>query len=1675
MTPLLRTLLTTALAAAFAPAQAPLLVRTIDDKAQSTKPLDVLLPELQPTRRYSVLATLPDLASVGERMLRVELFDPTGMPTGKVLHAGDPDMHFVFRPRLTGPSVLRIGRATSRAAIQKTIEDPARAATRDDGLVALQQDGAELADALRDGDGDARLVDGDAYSGKSALQVRKALGRTATNVPGWGFKIAEKPGPGEYRYVRFAWKLEGAATAMLQFANAGELAPPANAKQRYRAGAAIEGWAATEVAKDAPRGWTVVTRDLFADQGAITITGIALMPCGGTLAFDHCYLGRSIADLDKVTPEKVQEALANGRDDGLAALPKKEPPAAVGPFTEFPDALPYRVEIREIPLAPSEGSLLESEPNDQWNYADEFTLGTPVRGGADDIEYLDNQSEGRVGWDWLRFTWNEDTPKLVFFSLDYPDRDVPTTIQIYARNESGALVPYKRGKDTTEVRHDNQDASIAGWKFITRVIGKGQYWLRIKANHPTYTLHTTVHDVPPYSDPRVAVRVAAEYVAKAGDGFFANVPRGGAVRTRAETNTDDTTRCFACHAGHYPVLGNLAAAKNGYQVADRAEFRNLVDRIYNVNAPFYGYDDATWARFDLAPTTGIARNGTLICWFEEIVSKKPTDQIAGAARFAELVYGERDTLPKKGDRTPTGNYEFDGNRPISDARVATEAWRLFAEMGKRTGEAKWKDLATHMETLIGTARLKDNEDLVEQTLGMLEMDRQRFAKEIEKNLADLQKKRHDDGGWVTGEYMTNLQLSDLAQTSKLDQPNAPSLVFFTAQVAHTLWKAGTPIDDPILKRAVAWLLAQQLEFGGWVDPKGELFKTPYLETKWVLIFLANLFPEDMVVKKDVAETVGEGFAERLLWLDSLWHARSPKQVATVCTLLADPNPVIRTSAALALQRMGWNAADAAPLQGMIGPLTTALGDRTKEVARAAALALRTLGNGDVARDALLGALASADLATRRFATRAFVHQFWGMAKDLRFLTAILARVDDKDFVVRMNAVKAAQQWWYRVADPEQKDRIVAKLLHRARVADERPEVVATLEKGLHNLCDENTLELYANDMRVLATDAQREKVRAAREEVVERRLAKLLADELTTGTRSSRLVVLRALGWRILRGTPNGNDIDDVAFFDAAAARMLATEIAKALDSEDAATREAAAWACVVLRKHVDTTLLAALLRAARGSDEKARTGVLRVLDGIEIRPAELDYRQVATLVGEALGASEPDSVRAALRLLRKDTAIAVDPARLGTLVDAGADLEVRKLALQVLGQRAERDAACVAKIWEALFHQDMALRAEAAGLIEKALKTGGPLVEGSRRWDYVSRVLAMENGEHHERALRFALVNQAGAPWREILPAASKLLHSRRPNLRQDTVALLVLAKGSGVDVDASLRLALDVPDTKVRTAAATALGLDPKTLPRLERAKIEKVESPLDFDTFAAFVNPILTRKSPVTNQSCVQCHFPRAKDAGRLPLVASEEGAPTEDELIRNYNAAVALVDMREPDTSLLLRKPLNPDPAIGALHGVSHGGGVTWSGPTDSDFQTVRDWAHGNKLDRAAQFHFEEFRDKVLPVILHKGPTGDACWECHNTHNTLFMPEPSDGDRYTAQEARQLLDFVLRTVDMNNPEESMILLKPMFELDNPFKEKDPNRPTHGGGIRWPEGKRSWQYRAVHDWVEKVTSKR
>lgn len=179
-------------------------------------------------------------------------------------------------------------------------------------LPATQQhvvfdDNADFITHLNEGGGQATLETGDRHSGSASVKVTPDQ-RYNPSLPGLGLNIREKPGAGEYRYLSFAWKKKGGNSVCLQLNHDGAWGPGGtkNGSFRYHAGPGPECYGASlAVNGQLPGEWTVVTRDLFADFGEFTLTGIALSPVDGEFAlYDRIVLGQSHGDVAGMPPAK---------------------------------------------------------------------------------------------------------------------------------------------------------------------------------------------------------------------------------------------------------------------------------------------------------------------------------------------------------------------------------------------------------------------------------------------------------------------------------------------------------------------------------------------------------------------------------------------------------------------------------------------------------------------------------------------------------------------------------------------------------------------------------------------------------------------------------------------------------------------------------------------------------------------------------------------------------------------------------------------------------------------------------------------------------------------------------------------------------------------------------------------------------------------------------------------------------------------------------------------------------------------------------------------------------------------------------------------------------------------------------------------------------------------------
>jgi len=175
-------------------------------------------------------------------------------------------------------------------------EQPKEIFDEDEKFVAL----------LTEGGGQATIEQSQKSTGKVSLKVTPDQKFNAA-LPTLNVKIRENPVPGEFRYIRFAWKKQGGEQICLQLNHDGAWGPGGmgreGAKFRYHSGPNEVYGASLAVGDKLPAEFVVVTRDLFADFGEFTFTGIAFSAVDGEFAlFDQVYLGRQMEDFTLIKP-----------------------------------------------------------------------------------------------------------------------------------------------------------------------------------------------------------------------------------------------------------------------------------------------------------------------------------------------------------------------------------------------------------------------------------------------------------------------------------------------------------------------------------------------------------------------------------------------------------------------------------------------------------------------------------------------------------------------------------------------------------------------------------------------------------------------------------------------------------------------------------------------------------------------------------------------------------------------------------------------------------------------------------------------------------------------------------------------------------------------------------------------------------------------------------------------------------------------------------------------------------------------------------------------------------------------------------------------------------------------------------------------------------------------------
>ena len=148
------------------------------------------------------------------------------------------------------------------------------------------------------------------------------------------------------------------------------------------------------------------------------------------------------------------------------------------------------------------------------------------------------------------------------------------------------------------------------------------------------------------------------------------------------------------------------------------------------------------------------------------------------------------------------------------------------------------------------------------------------------------------------------------------------------------------------------------------------------------------------------------------------------------------------------------------------------------------------------------------------------------------------------------------------------------------------------------------------------------------------------------------------------------------------------------------------------------------------------------------------------------------------------------------------------------------------------------------------------------------------------------------------------------------------------------------------------------------------------LSFSTFRKKVNPLFYQ-SGEDQQACANCH------GNHTILRIAEAARPGEDgiqQLMINYNSALKVVNLGEPEASLILRKPRSPHGQGGAdsrsTTGLTHVGGTRWEGTESPAYKAMLDWIRDASRSAAGRAHAETYSTDSYSPGYEPAAAGDG---------------------------------------------------------------------------------------------------
>jgi hypothetical protein len=1225
--------------------------------------------------------------------------------------------------------------------------------------------------------------------------------------------------------------------------------------------------------------------------------------------------GRTLAEvMDGSGPAAAKILHMGDRDWTVLVRPRVDGPLRVALKPEHGDG--FVCDASAAPVDASTVPQCAAEPNNTPSEAQEFVLGTPVVGLGDTTPYIPPDPDERTHYidaarqtdqlaaasrkdgdpDWLQFNLKSEGKRLVSFELDIPDRDqIACDISIF-RKDGTLLEPVLEGSDPVTPPHEIQ--SLPGNKYTTRVLSPGRYLVRVTAHHPLWMLKSQVLQPPPYTNPRMAVRTAVDYLLGAGDSWHSNTPRAGTRLHRAGNVHTETAQCVACHPTQFTTRAALAAAAAGYRPQRMECLEFLTERMANNPRPFYGHPKAGWARMISAAANVTGRVADLVALYGAQFGRSVPESVHTAAyHYLKLYYKGRREIPED---------ETNGNQPlVSRYEVLYHALKVVRrEAERKGGDPDAAELAASLNAMIGQDRVKNQIDLCWQMIAAAELSQPRLQSLVDRNV----------------ERILSLQTADGQWTVPLDKPGAP-VEFQTYHALYALAAAGIKHDDPRTATALRRLLSRQQEWGGWFDPQQsfENFRTPFRETQFAVMALSRWFPEDR--SRHSAASAFETI-----------EGTSLPSSATPHTLQGH-NPL--------LQSLAWRHAERSGAPVHEKQVLTAAQSPSKVVRRAVARCLRSrmnIGTMYTTWQRLMQLGGDAQWT----GLQTVAQHFRAAAEQPALLPFVLKAAQDSDPICRMSACQTLWQlfWW----TPHSDDRAaildaVLSVLTRKR---EHPWVLRNAREALYNMADENTRYLYNNWIPLLAAEEDRTAAKQA-QQAQDRMTADKIAAALDRADTSGRIQILlavtefhlRRVREQNLRYARIGNDIEQIKFSPSAAG-AFSQALNGCLQDPNPVIRRLAATASLILRDGgaERTTLSAAKLLAdpeptVRHAAEEAVASLPK------ISPANIETAEY--LLSQLIDSGTDEAARFSTNLLTGKN---------GAQLAASA-----KIAKSVLTRLKQTPNSHTTRLLGAL--PQLHIEPAAHNYLERALRQPDP----SEAAALVFRSTLLFESRGLAGAWTAALERDRTSTLKRLL----EVLHASpelSATVRGAALTADILNSERDEQILEAMELASKTPSLRSAAAVRSALHHLTRNDNRSIAARAEAVLSGQnelaatalpDEAYFTRNVLPLFAAKSAQDGQACVSCHFNHNLFALDRP---SAEGTFTEVQARNAYRSALKVVNLQNPEASLLLQKPLSSSQTEGLVRTdvTAHGGGVRWTGRSDTAYRTVLAWIKGARDTR-----------------------------------------------------------------------------------------------------------------------------